>query len=91
MKETLIIRKAAYFEKETEQLREAGRSASWYTILTKVMDDDAPTLWFISDLEPNKQPAELAEELAVHFTDITNEARKLVESCLLYTSPSPRD
>ena len=44
------------------------------------MDDDAPQLWTIADLEPNKQPKDLAEELANHFTSITNEARKLVES-----------
>ena len=45
IKNTIELRKAAYFERESEKLKEAGRNASWYSILT----------------------------------------------CLLYTSPSPRD
>ena len=67
-------RKAVYFDKETEKLKAAGRNASWYSILSRVIDDDAPQIWSLSDLEPNKAPADLAEELAEHFTNNTNEA-----------------
>ena len=77
IKKLILIRKAEFFNRETEKLKAAGRTASSYSILTKVMDEDAPALWSIADLEPNKQPGVLAEELAVHFTNITNEARKL--------------
>ena len=61
-----------FFERETEKLKAAGRTASWYSISSKVMDKDAPAFWSIADLEPNKQPGVLAEELAIHFTSITN-------------------
>ena len=44
------------------------------------MDDDAPSLWNISDVEPNKKPQVLAEELANHFTSITNEGNSLQSS-----------
>ena len=41
------------------------------------MDDDAPQLWSLSDLEPSKGPKILAEELSAHLTSVTNEARPL--------------
>ena len=44
------------------------------------MDEGAPQLWPISDLEPEKEPEKLAAELAKHFSNITNEARSLVEN-----------
>ena len=44
IKKTIETRKGTYFDKETERLKQSGRSSSWYSILTKVMDDDAPTL-----------------------------------------------
>ena len=44
------------------------------------MDDGAPPLWTLADLEPNKSPSTLAEELALHFTEITNQADPLQHS-----------
>ena len=52
------------------------------------MDDDAPKLWSFADLEPNKGPEVLAEELAVHFTNITNKA-KLLEQHEIPVSNAP--
>ena len=80
IKNTIETRKGAYFQKETDMLREAGRQASWYSILTKVMDNEAPKLWLIADLEPDKAPITLAEDLAAHFTYITNQATALKDS-----------
>ena len=54
-----------------------GRSSQWYSICSKILDDDAPKPWCISDLEPETGTAELAEKLAAHFTNITNESEKL--------------
>ena len=71
----IVIHKAVLFERETEKQKDAGRSVSWYSILTKAMEDDAPQLWSIADLEPTKLAGKLAEELALHFTSITNVAR----------------
>ena len=45
------------------------------TILNKLIDDDAPQLWTLADLEPNKKAEVLAEELAVYLTSVTNEAK----------------
>ena len=42
-----------------------------------MVDDDAPQLWTLADLEPNKEPKALAEELASHFVSITNQSKSL--------------
>ena len=41
------------------------------------MHDDAPKLWSLADLEPDKAPEKLAEDLAIHFTEITNQSLEL--------------
>ena len=87
IKKTIETRKGTYFDKETERLKQSGRSSSWYSILTKVMDDDAPTLWSIADLEPDKEPADLAKELAEHFTSITNIACPLANEDIPISNP----
>ena len=54
-----------------------GHNNSWYSLLSKIVDEDAPQLWSIADLEPNRDPKDLAEDLASHFTSIRNEAKAL--------------
>ena len=45
-----------------------------------MVDDDAPKLWSLSDLEPDKSPAQLAEDLALHFTEVTNQVSPLLQT-----------
>ena len=78
IKKTIETRKGSFFDKESERLRRTGRQSSWYNILSKITDDDALTLWSIADLEPEKSAETLAEELALHFTSITNIASPLL-------------
>ena len=47
---------------------------TWHTILPKLSNEEAAKLWSVTDLEPNTEPEILAEELATHFTNITNES-----------------
>ena len=93
IKKSLLIRKGNYFDKESERIKKAGRNGSWFNVLSRVVDEDAPKLWSLADMEPDKSPQTLAEDLAKHFTEITNQSPALEQSeiCLLYTSPSPRD
>ena len=41
------------------------------------MDDNAPNLWSLADLAPDTPAEKLAEELASHFTEITNQSKAL--------------
>ena len=77
IKNMIEVRKGDYFDKETEKIKLMGRNNSWYSLLSKIVDEDAPRLWSIADMEPNKPPKEPAEDLASHFTDITNKASAL--------------
>ena len=63
IKRTLEMRKSNYFEQEADKLKALGKGNSWYKILSRMTDDDAPPLWSISELEPEKDPKTLAEEL----------------------------
>ena len=77
IKQTMSIRKSKYFEKESDRIKKAGISGSWYNVLSRIVDDDAPKLWSLADLEPDKAPEKLAEDLAIHFTEITNQSSEL--------------
>ena len=35
-------------------------------------------MWSLADLEPNKEPQTVAEELALHFTEVTNQSPPLI-------------
>ena len=76
----LELRKKSYFEKESERIKKAGRNGSWYSLLARMVDDDAPKLWSLADLEPDKAPEKIAEDLAEHFTSITNQSLPLLPS-----------
>ena len=77
IKQSIMSRKSKYFDSETERIKKAGKNGSWYNVLSRIVDDDAPKLWSLSDLEPDKAPEQLAEDLAVHFTEITNQSESL--------------
>ena len=66
IKSMLELRKKSYFEKESERIKKAGRNGSWYSLLARMVDDDAPKLWALADLEPDKAPEKMAEDLAEH-------------------------
>ena len=44
-----------------------------------MVNEDAPKLWSISELEPDKDPATIAGDLAKHFTEITNKSPALLK------------
>ena len=71
------MRKSKYFDSEPERIKKAGKNGSWYNVLSRIVDDDAPKLWSLADLEPDKSPEVLSEQLAIHFTEITNQAKAL--------------
>ena len=77
IKNTLEARKTKYFDNESERLRSMGRPSSWYSLLSKMNDMDAPKQWSINDLEPDTDTKNLANNLAKHFTSITNQANAL--------------
>ena len=78
IKKTLEIRQSKYFEKESDRLKSLGRPSSWYSLLSKMNDLDAPKQWSINDLEPDTDIKTLANNLAKHFTSITNQASELL-------------
>ena len=80
IKKTLETRKGKYFENEAERIKKAGKNGSWYNVLSRIVDDDAPKLWSLADLEPDKAPGQLAEYLAVHFTEIPNQSDPLTSN-----------
>ena len=77
IKKTLETRKGTYFDRESQRIKKAGKNGSWYNILSKIVDDDVPKLWSLSDLDPDKDPKTLAEDLTVHFTEVTNQSLPL--------------
>ena len=72
IKRTLEIRKGKYFENESERIKAAGNSSKWYPILPKLNETQAKQ-WAVNEIEPETKVEELAENLAAHFTSITNE------------------
>ena len=78
IKNSLEVKKAAHFEEESAKLRSMGRSHQWYVVLSKMLDDESLKAWSVGDLAPDKPQTELAEELALHFTDITNKSSPLL-------------
>ena len=44
-----------------------------------MVDNNAPKLWSISELEPDKDPTTLVEDLAKHFMEITNNSPALLK------------
>ena len=77
IKNTIEKRKTDFLDKETEKIRSMGRQNQWYQILSCMLDNDAPKQWSVGDLEPDKDPKEIAESLAAHFTSITNQTAPL--------------
>ena len=74
IKATINKRKEIYFSKETDRLKAIGRGAGWYSALNKLNDTNTQE-WNIHQLEPDKTPETIANELAEHFSSITNQTR----------------
>ena len=53
-------------------MQSIGRGAGWYSILNK-LSDNAPEEWNITQLEPEKSPKQIANDLTAHFSSITNQ------------------
>ena len=53
IKSTLEVRRAKYFNNESDRFKAMGRPSSWYSVLSKMNDVDAPKQWSVTDLEPD--------------------------------------
>ena len=67
IKNTLEVRKAKHFTDESDRLKSIGRESQWYSILSKMLDEDSPKQWSITELEPDTPPEELAEKTVTAF------------------------
>ena len=74
IKKTLAYRKRIYNQKQKERLEACGRTGQWWSIAKYMVSDENPRPWSITDLNPDKTPADLASELADHFTSVTNQS-----------------
>ena len=60
-----------------KKLENSGKTGQWYSIYKYIASDDMPSRWNITDLDPNQQPLDLSNQLAKHFSSVTNQANKL--------------
>ena len=77
IQQTIAFRKRAYEDKMCSRLEQSGRSSKWYSIYKNLLSDDMPARWSVTELEPDQQPIDLANNLAEHFSKITNMSRPL--------------
>ena len=59
-------------------MEKAGRRGQWWSIASYMGSDENPRKWTIADLDPDKPAEVVAEELAAHFTEITNQSLSLI-------------
>ena len=78
--------KLKYYEREEKKLHVYNPKAIPYKILKDLTEPERPAPWTVNNLRPDSKDEDIAEELAVYFSRITDTL-----PCLLYTSPSPRD
>ena len=71
-KAMIKVRKEAFFNKETDRLKAAGRGAGWYSILNKLKEGSGEE-WNVTQLDPDKSPEQIASDLATHFSSITSQ------------------
>ena len=89
IKNTIKFRKKMYEENMSKRLSDAGRSGQWYSIYRFLTSDDMPRRWQITELNPGQNPKELANDLANHFSQITNEGRPLIKEDIPRSSKGP--
>ena len=72
IKRSLDFKRRKYNEDQKKKLEAMGKTSQWYGISKYLGLDEVPKRWAITDLNPEQTPEELARDLAVHFTEITN-------------------
>ena len=80
IKKTIKFKKKQYEEKMTTKLEQTGRSNQWYSIYRFLSSDEMPKRWEITELRPDQKPRDLADDLALHFSKITNASKSLSDS-----------
>ena len=80
IKRTINYRKALYNKTQKTRLESIGKTGQWYNIAKYLVTDETPARWSITDLQPGQEPAELARDLAGHFSKITNASPALSPS-----------
>ena len=77
IKKTLNFRKAKYNVDQKTRLENSGKTGQWHSIANFLKSDGHPRKWVINDLFPEKTAEEMADNLAAHFTEITNQSEPL--------------
>ena len=80
IQKTIKVRKKKYEEQITKKLEETGKNNQWYNIYKYLASDEMPERWEVTQLKPDENPLDLANELAVHFSKITNASAKLANA-----------
>ena len=81
IKKKIAYRKLRYNLTLTQKTRleEAGNTGPWWSIAKFLKSDENPRPWTVVDLCPDLPPLQLANDLAGHFSTITNEKSPLVQ------------
>ena len=77
IKKTLSFCKAEYNKKQKVRLEESGRTGQWWNISKFLVSGENPRQWTVADLNTKKTAVDLAQDLAVYFTEITNLSESL--------------
>ena len=80
IKRTISYRKTRYNVIQKTRLEQSGSTGQWWSIAKFLRSDENPRPWTVTDWSPDKPPIDLANELAEHFSSITNEKTALVDS-----------
>ena len=77
IKNTIAYRKSRYNRIQKTRLEESGNTGQWWSIAKFLKSDENPRPWTVADLKPDTPPVTLANELASHFSSITNKKSPL--------------
>ena len=89
IKETIKFRKRKYEEDMSAKLASTGKSNQWYNIYRNLISDDMPRRWHITELNPGQEPKSLANDLAQHFSRITNTGKPLSQADIPRSTKGP--
>ena len=77
IQKTIRVRKKKCEENMLAKLEQTGKTNQWYSIYKFLSSEEMPDRWEITQLDPDVEPFELSNNLAVHFGKITNKATAL--------------
>ena len=79
IKKTINFRKALYNKGQKSRLESIGRTGQWYNVAKFLSTDETPARWSATDIRPDQRPEDLAQDMATHFSKVTNSNSALVE------------